>query len=269
MSLDILAGWNTADITGGFSCVIGGAVGSGTATIPTGRYTHATGGFSSVTTLGSFAKFETVVAAALQAAVNNGTWFAAYDATTRLYTIENDSFNFTLTWTGTGGVNLRRALGFSTTATSSLFIATGDIRPYYVLVPQIAGRSKMSDLYEDEEIVTEAVSDDGTPFSISKERSVNPSDVTPIRYCDWQHAMETKAATFARSASASVPWTWEHFFMHCRGEHPFAVVETGVTTRLHSLRAEGASFDSTTRQRVVSDYDGLWLLNLKTRDLGP
>lgn len=261
MSLDIIVAVNTAEI-GTFAGVVSGDF-SGTATVAAGNYAHIT--FASITTLGTF----TALAAAVQTALQAVSAGFSCSYANRQYTINHSTPNssFTITWSGNA---LKRALGFSGASTSTTTSSiVSDVRPYYLIVPQIEARSRMSDVYEgDKNVVEEAVADDGTPYPIASERTINPTDSVPIRYCDWQHTMETKAAVLARSASASVPWTWEHFFYHCRGDKPFAVVETGFSTTLYALRASGAVFSEATRQRVVADYDNLWNVNLQTRDLG-
>ena len=141
----------------------------------------------------------------------------------------------------------------------SVATTTSDVRPYYVIVPAITARSQVSDVYEPDDIVSEAVSDGGTSFAISKD--------TTETFSDWEQQMESASATLARSAVAAVPWTWEAFFKHLRGAYPFRLVD-GSTSTVHTLREKGAAFTGTTRRRVAVDYDDLWIIMLMTRDLG-
>lgn len=252
MALYYLAGWDTADI-GTFSVVIGGTVGSGTATVAAGTYAHTD--LSSVTGASTYTAFATAVQAALNAVVAG--WTVSYSTSTYAYTISHATA-FTLTWTGTGGTNLQRALGFSANVGSGTS-ATSDVRPYYVIVPAISARSQVSDVYEPDDIVSEAVSDGGTSFAIAKD--------TTETWSDWEQTMESKEAVLARAALATVPWTWEAFFKSCRGKNPIRVVD-GSSSTVHKLREKGASFTAATRRRVAVDYDGLWNVSLMTRDLG-
>ena len=252
MATYYLAGWDTAAI-GTFSVVIGGTVGSGTATVTASTYSHTD--LSSVTGTNTYTAFATAVQAALNAVVAG--WTVSYSTSTYAYTISHATA-FTLTWTGTGGTNLQRALGFTATVGSTTS-ATSTVRPYYVIVPAITARSQVSDVYEPDDIVKEAVSDGGTSFAISKD--------TTETFSDWEQQMESASATLARSAVASVPWTWEAFFKHCRGAYPFRLVD-GSTSTVHKLREKGAAFTGTTRRRVAVDYDDLWIIMLMTRDLG-
>ena len=252
MATYYLAGWDTAAI-GTFSVVIGGTVGSGTATVTASTYSHTD--LSSVTGTGTYTAFATAVQAALNAVVAG--WTVSYSTSTYAYTISHATA-FTLTWTGTGGTNLQRALGFTATVGSTTS-ATSTVRPYYVIVPAISARSQVSDVYEPDDIVKEAVSDGGTSFAIAK--------ATTETLSDWEQQMESASATLARSAVAAVPWTWEAFFKHCRGAYPFRLVD-GSTSTVHTLREKGAAFTGTTRRRVAVDYDDLWIIMLMTRDLG-
>jgi hypothetical protein len=252
MATYYLAGWDTAAI-GTFSVVIGGTVGSGTATVTASTYSHTD--LSSVTGTGTYTAFATAVQTALNAVVAG--WTVSYSTSTYAYTISHATA-FTLTWTGTGGTNLQRALGFTATVGSTTS-ATSTVRPYYVIVPAISARSQVSDVYEPDDIVSEAVSDGGTSFAISKD--------TTETFSDWEQQMESASATLARSAVAAVPWTWEAFFKHCRGAYPFRLVD-GSTSTVHKLREKGAAFTGTTRRRVAVDYDDLWIIMLMTRDLG-
>jgi hypothetical protein len=252
MATYYLAGWDTAAI-GTFSVVVGGTVGSGTATVTASTYSHTD--LSSVTGTNTYTAFATAVQTALNAVVAG--WTVSYSTSTYAYTISHATA-FTLTWTGTGGTNLQRALGFTATVGSTTS-ATSTVRPYYVIVPAISARSQVSDVYEPDDIVSEAVSDGGTSFAISKD--------TTETFSDWEQQMESASATLARSAVASVPWTWEAFFKHCRGAYPFRLVD-GSTSTVHKLREKGAAFTGTTRRRVAVDYDDLWIIMLMTRDLG-
>jgi hypothetical protein len=252
MPVYYVSGFDTAEI-GTFSVVVAGP-GAGTATVTASTYAHAS--LASVTGTGTY----TALAAAVQTALNAvvAGWTVTWSTSTYAYTIAHAS-NFTLTWTGDGGTNLRRALGFSGNVASTTS-AVSDVRPYYLVVSQISGRTSFTDRYEPDEIVEEAVSDGGDSYAVAKD--------TTEGWCDWTQSMETKTATLLRSATSSVPWTWEHFVKHCRGTHPFAVYGDSSAGIVYKLRAESASFSSTVRQRVVSDYDDLWLINLRTRDLG-
>lgn len=251
------SGWSTSEI-GTFSVAISGAVGSGTATVTPGDYAHVAISGQGIST---YSEFAAAVQTALEAAVA-ASWAVSWD-NSGLYLIEA-SGAFTLTWSGAGGAVLRRFLGFSGTVSSVGNAVTSDVRPYGALFSTISGRSKFTDLYEPEDVTEEASADDDTTFAIAKERGDFTSQ---IMWSDWQQNMEPKAAVLARAATSAVPWTWEHFFKHHRGTHPFSIVD-GSTRTVHTLRSQGASFGQAVRQRVVADYDGLWAINLMTRDHG-
>lgn len=255
-------GFDSADL-GTLSVAVSGTIGSGTATVAAGTYCHRD--LSSVMGSGKYTAITAAVKAALDAVA--GTWTVSYSTVTNRVTISATAA-FVLTWTGAAGERLRKILGFSGTATSVANAVVGDVAPYFTLVPAIAGRSKYVEPYVPEETVREASADDDTTFAVGKERggdAMDPDD--QIMWCDWQQAMEPLAAVMMRASAASAPWTWEHFFKHAGGTHPFAVLD-GAASTVHTLREQGANFTAAVRQRVTADYDGLWVLNHWTRQLG-
>ncbi len=262
MALYYLAGFDTTEFGADPpSVVVGGTVGSGTNTIADGTYCHTS--LASVAATSGYTSFATQVDTQFEAGPGS-SWTVTYNTTTHRYTIANATA-FTLTWTGTGGTRLRKMLGFSGNVASTTS-ATGDITPYYAIVPTISGRSSFSDIYEPDEVVEEAVADDETPFAVARDRGTDAFALNDmIMWSDWTQAMEPLASTLIRASTTE--WTWEHFVKHCRGEHPFLVVD-GSTSTVHKLRAESAAFNSRTRTRVAADYDGLWSISLRTRQLG-
>lgn len=155
----------------------------------------------------------------------------------------------------------RLALGFSgnrSAATSHV----SDIRPYYLITAAQLGRSGVSDDYEQGLIAAEAESHDGMGYGVSIG--------TPATFVDFTLAAEAKAAVFKRSATASVPWTYQHLWEHCRLRYAIACRDTLASeTSVHRLTAAGASFSQAHRERFGgADYDGLWSLNFKTRLIG-
>lgn len=247
------AGIDTVKL-GGLSVVVGG-VASGTATVASGTYCHIS--ISSVTGGTTYRALYYGVDTAL--AVVDAGFSCSFDATTLAYTISHAS-NFTLTWTGTGGENLRKALGFSADLSGSNSY-TSDVRPFYVIEAEIDGRSQYTDVYEPDDIAEDAVSDGGDAFGVSK-------DTTEL-WCDWLQSMETKEATLSRSATSAVPWTWEHFFKHCRNDQPFLVTgDSDSTGIVYKLRGDFASFGLNIRRPHTADYAELWDLQFYTRDLG-
>lgn len=259
MALYLHAGLNVAEI-GTISVVIGGTVGSGTASITTGTYCHTD--IATVTGTGTYTSFASAVQSALNAVVSG--WTVSFNTTTQRYTISHATA-FTLTWTGTAGDKLRRMLGFEDTVASTTS-AVGTLLPWFAMVPTISGRSQFSDVYEPTEIVEEAVADDDTPYAVSKERGTDAFEFSDqIMWSDWTQSMEPIESTLISRATTS--WTWERCFKHCRGEHPFLVVD-GSSSTVHKFRADGASFSERTRERVAADYDGLWNIKFVTRQLG-
>lgn len=255
MPLRYHAGFDVAKL-GAFSVVVGG-IASGTASLPSATYCHVA--LSSVLGAGEYTQLAAAVQTALRTVHPN--FVCTFNTSTLRYTISNPSGNFTLTWSGDAGARLRAALGFAGNVTSTSS-ATGTVTPHYVIDAKIEGRSMDSDVYEPADIVEESVADGGSSFAVSKE--------TVELWRDWQQAMETLESTMSRRAASAAPWTWQHFFRHCRGDQPFLVAgdTPGKTGAIYKLRAQGASFSDLVRRRVTSDYDGLWNIQFYTRDLG-
>jgi hypothetical protein len=225
-------------------------------TVASGTYAPAT--YASVLASG-YTAFTAAVKTSLDGG-GGGPYTVTWSSTTGKYTISRAA-SFTLAFStatsAAAGTRMRLALGFSGDL-SGANTYTSDWTPYYVLVAQMAGLTEFSDVYEPDDIVEEAVADDGTPWSASRE--------TTELYSDWSQAMETKASTFSASATTAVPWTWQAFFRHVRGQRPFAVYDSvTVINTLHKLRAEGGSFIPA---RYVTDYDGLWSIPVLTRRIG-
>lgn len=253
MGYPYLAAWDTRETP--MAVVVGGAA-TGTATLSEGPMSHspaASSGWEGTGAMSCGVELE----ARLDALASGFT--VAFNTTTFLYTISHAS-TFSLTFNGDAGTSLRRALGF-TGNKSGANSYTSDVRPYYLIDSYLDAWSKVSDLYEpDEDVVQEATADDGTPFAVARDSNE--------LWSDWTQAHELEAAVFERHASASVPWTWQAFFKHCRGTHRFKVYEdlaAGDSLGVYMLRAEGASFSQRTRARVVSDWRDRWDITLLTR----
>jgi len=152
-----------------------------------------------------------------------------------------------------------QVLGFSTSPGSIAAgnSVTGDIVPYFMIEAAMGGASDATDDYEGGS--SEAMeAEDGTSYGVAP--------TSAPRYSDFTVAFEPRAAVYARAAVASAPWTWEHFYQHCRVVHPFAVTDDfGEGVTVHKLMP---SSDRLKPKRVVRDYRELHDLKMKTRVLG-
>lgn len=252
MTLFYVAGFQVATSTS-MTCTIAG---SGV-TVADGLYSH-TGFDNGVDPL---ARQFTAFDAAVQAAAPVGT-AVAFDLTTGLYTISRaGAFTMTFSSGTDSDVRLAHALGFTpggsyTGATSY----TSDKRPYYLMGATEPARSQaLPFVYEADDVVEEAVSDDGEAYGVAKD--------THELLSDWTQPMEPKASTFTTAAASSAPWTWQDFFKHCRMTYPFLINEgyDGASTGVYQLRADGARFKA---MPVVSDWDSLYNIKFVCRYLG-
>jgi hypothetical protein len=255
MAQEYYAVWSTADTP--MEIVVTGG-GAGTYTMPSTGETHFCHiELGNLDPLGIYEYCDSFVTGlGAQAGMTAAGFTITFDSSTYQYTISHAS-TFAVSWAAsTACTNAMYALGFNADLSGSNSY-TSTVRPYYLIVPAISARSQDSDVYEPDEVSQEAVSDGGMAYVVSKE--------TEELLRDWQQQMESKAATLGRSAAASVPWTWEHFFKHLRGRYPFYLNDS--EQRVYTLRAEGASFNMETRVRVSPDYDDLWNISLKARQI--
>lgn len=259
MAVIYYAGIDTADLSDGFAVVVGGAAGSGTATVTAGTYCAGAEDMSLISLApvsNGYTPFADAVATALQTV--NVAFTCSWSDATLAYTIACGGTSFTLTFSGNAGLNLSRALGMAVSI-SSTTTTSSTVRPYYVIQSEIDARSLVSDVYEAEDNVEEAVTDGGSAYGVDR-------DTEELR-SDWVQAMEPIEAVMTRRLAAAVPWTWQDFFAHLRMSKPFVVNDNGSKTA-HQLRAEGASFSLAVRERVVQEWDGIWNIRIMTRDLG-
>ena len=160
---------------------------------------------------------------------------------------------------GAEHARMGQVLGFSTSpgVISAGASVTGDITPYFSIETEMGGKTDASDRYEGGK--SEAMeAEDGTPYGVS-------STSAPV-YNDWTVAFEPRAAVFAASADSSAPWTWEHFYQHCRVVHPFAVTDDfGEGVGVHQLMPNS---DRLKPKRVNANWRARHDLAFKTREIG-
>lgn len=243
------------------SVIVAGVV-SGTATIASGYSGHielADGGVSGNPYYDPFA-------AAVEAALNAvGAGFTvSFSSTTNAYTITHSGGSFSLNFSGhADGPALGNALGMPNGFYAAAASHVSDATPYYVIEPAHDARSGFTNTYEPEGIVQEAVADGGTAYGIAME--------TTELHCDWVQRLESKSATISHVATSTVPWTWQHFFRHCRASHPFTVIDAISNVeggRVYKLRADGAAGTKAVIQLFQDDWEELWNISIAARDLG-
>lgn len=255
MTLYYEAGFTVATSTGSplkMTCTVAGFA----ATVGAGTYAHQT--MATVSAVSQYTAFAAAVKSALDTA-GGGPYTVTYSSSTHLYTISRAT-NFTLDFNSatSSDVLMAHALGYATGTLSGANSYTSTITPYYVIVPtELARSAQLPFIYEPDDIVEEAVADDGTPYAVAKD--------TNELWADWIQTMEAKANCFDVAATASVPWTWQKFFKHTRGQQPFAVYESALFNAVYKNRAEAARFKAVP---VTSDLDTIYNVAFKTRFLG-
>lgn len=200
---------------------------------------------------------------------------------------------FTVTWNGTTGFTIspstgtmtldfintpaaqgtamRRLLGFdgNQSAASS---HSSNVRPYFMIIPLIQGRSQYSREKEVPAIVNEAVADDGSRVFIAK--------TTADKIGEWVHSaeIETTPAIFSDAGTPThkdmvddgtnandVPWSWEHSFEHLRTAHHRVLVIDGSDSEVWEVRANGMFFDPS---RWSGTDQPLWQVPFRGRKIG-
>lgn len=251
MSLLYLSGFRVGG-TNTMTATVAGSV----ATITAATYIAGDAPVTTEWPAGGYSEFTAAVKAAFDAAT--ASTFTVAISAAGLYTVSRAT-NFTLDFTTAADLRLRAALGFTGNKTGNKTYTSDEV-PKYVLAAAVSARSNVTNLYESDGIVEEAVSDGGQAYGTALR--------TDEMLSDWTQAMESKAQTFTRANATVAQWTWQEFFAHQRMTHPFAVsgpADGDDTLPVYQLRADGASFRPS---RVTSDDDTYWSINFRTRDLG-
>lgn len=236
MALYVLAGWDFATAASGvgyaFSGVDNGGGGGAYSitAVTSGTYCHVD---AQISGNGLYDDFATKLKTDLDAASSSATAYTVtFDETTLKYTISHAA-NFSMVFAGTAqGTHTKNLLGFSGNK-SGANTYTSDYACYYAIAGTQGGLS-MPKEYQPSGMAVDAEANDGSPYMHGR--------ATAVRYKDFVIQFEPLAKVRSREAATAVPWTWEHFFDHCRAGHPFVVIEDGENT-IHTLRADGASWD--------------------------
>lgn len=264
MALVYYSGFSVGSVAGTskYTATVAGSAATITAGTYVPAYNLATGGGGAgIYAASQYTEFSAAVKSAFDAATAS-TFTVSLNALTGKYTVSRAT-NFTLAFSSADDLRLKYALGFTQSSYSGANTYTGEEVAKFILIPQIAGRSQVSDVYEADDIVSEAVSDGGRSYAIARRTSELLSD--------WTQQMETYATTFTRGVTSINAWCWQAFFGHHRGTHPFVVRDDGyasLTTQgetAHLLRADGGFFKP---RRQDADLDARWHIDFRTRDLG-
>lgn len=271
MALSVHAGWDFSEI-GTFTLVVTDP--GGTDTITANSSGISATGYSSTTTTYANVDFSVGVsgytdfADALELALNGstvltGNWSSSggqitHSKTTGLYTLVRSGSG---AWSIDAGTNAlaRNILGIATSGAISATLnggnreIVGTREAYYSKIGAIGARSGDTGIFEPDDVAEDAEDDSGASFGISI--------TTAPKYREWLLQFETEAATFKHKAAAGVPWTWEHFFEHCRVDNPFALSDDGQDLACY-LRADGAAFRP---QIAEADWHAYWHIPFRAR----
>lgn len=187
------------------------------------------------------------------------TWSRAAQTYTISATAENTALSFTTVagaLTAAGGTHMRRILGFSGNSASAAS-HTGTIRPYYSVVPAAALLSRVTRPHAQRGLISGMVTANGAHYAVAPTTLARIAEAT----CMFESAAGTLAgagtAVFTTDATATVPWSWEHFFNHVSATEPFRV-DDGTHDWVLTLQPDAAHFDP---QRHAPDWD-MWSVKL-------
>lgn len=255
MSLRVEAGFTIP--AGGWDFHFNEGGGNLVATLAAGTYCHTD--LSSIDLVGSgnYTALGPAIKAAMDAA-GGDTYTVTWTGTTPAYTIAS-SGTFYIYAPSTpliGNEDACFALGFNA-LTSVASSHDSQVVPYYVIPTSIGAMSSLNDDHESDNVAEGAESDDGYPYSIAKDSVANLFDFRVERE-EWAKVKKYKA-------DPSAPWTWQHFYEHCRGHVPFASFDSANTNTVHLLKSSAAGFNPTPIKRDFLNY---WSLELSCYLLG-
>lgn len=286
MALRLEWGVDTANLIDSFGVNVDDGTDSGSITFTDDTHCHTD--LSPITDApisGGFTALDAALQADIRAVLaTNDDAIVAYNAGSHTYTLDFQAATTTVdfrsaTLGNDSGVNLARMLGFTADHAngsgsghdcrlSGATSYTSNVRPYYLILPLIQGRSKVRPIYEQPELTMGASSDDGTFFYTSRDGAA--------KFSEWTQSMETGTPPstfsddgmplFKHQATSAVPWSYEHAFEHARtgGSLPFLVVD-GSDSIVYELSAEGTAMDP--RRAASEDYD-LWDIVFRAVRLG-
>jgi hypothetical protein len=211
---------------------------------------HLSSSFAAATFGGRLASALNTAATAASWA-HAGSFTVTLDATTLLYTIVYGTGMTQVAFSTASG---RKLLGYaanfgpvSAGAAQTSVVATRT--PNFVISPTLPAVSMSTPNYEPTGIASQAASDSGEPFGISR-------TISPL-YRDWTQQYETKAKTLRLAAAASHPFTFQELFERCRTVLPFIVVNGFGESydEMFYFRADGASMSKSAIQRASDAND--------------
>lgn len=249
MTIDYYATWRQ-DRLGTASLIIGGT----TVSISTGWLSH---GVDATLSGEAITSFQDALANAIATAGVTGV-SVGFSLSTLRYTITSTpARTLDFAGAGTAGALMAQLLGFANSTFGSATSFVGTVRPYYVIRTQLPTRVDPSGIYE-VETTARRVSDTGYGYAVSP--------TTVQRAMSLEHHFEPIAAVFSDRASASAPWTWQHFFEHC-GRYqepilsygqPYVAAEDSTLWQLIT-----PNFTRDVRERQVRGLDAYWRVKLQ------
>lgn len=199
------------------------------------------------------ARLQASLEAARVAAGSPGSWTVAW---------ENDNLRYVITrigaagsWSATLNTVAQNLLGMAASIGPIAGAHNSTVRPYYVIATTTDAISDSTgERHPEEGIVSVATTLDGQQFAVGV-------TTRPIHH-DWWQYHEPIAAVRIPSATAAVPWTYEHLFTHVSSWEPIVAVwttsglglvydDTNVTIRF-KLRGDGAAWSPV---RWIADSD--------------
>ena len=207
----------------------------------------------------AYTDFSAAVITAFNTATG-ATWTCVLDVTNGKYTLTKTGGAVALTFSTAADIRLREALGFNAdqgAATTFTSTRCAD----FCIFSTIAARTNVTGPFEPDDIAEESVTDGGDDYVWTRR--------TQERLMTWDQMMEPRTSVYPAAkyiAGVLGEWTWEDWFRHIRGTHPFVVYGDALVGEAlgayYRYTAKGASFRP---RRFATDFDDYWVVPHEVR----
>jgi hypothetical protein len=192
----------------------------------------------------------------LSSELDNVGAFAMFDANLNRCVLQTGAM-LTASFIGGANAELGRILGFtpnSTLYSNSAKQITASNAPLYFWTSTEYGFAFRGGDYQDRDLIEQRFADDGTPFTIRRQRVWNSQD--------FGFTYELQGNVFDRfSGSAGVSFTWERFINEAQKGKAFVVFHTGTAYLstddadiVMMLSKEGSRFKPEKEDELIDDY---------------
>lgn len=209
----------------------------------------------------ALSSFATAFGAALAAAAPLLGFGCTWSTTTGRYTITNGGDAFDLTFSGAAGARMRALLGLSTDIVAAADSVTGDMVPWYVIVPAIAGLTADSGVTRRSGVSKTATNANGGRYVL------RPTSIPRVR--SWEHHFEPKervdADYLAVVATSSHYYSWEQLWTdYGTAMLPIGmqVVDSAGNIETTAFSLDTPEYDRSVKTRMRPNDDVRWKIHV-------